>query len=196
MALTPEDLSALRRQWRLSRALAVPISLFVTAVARLYFGYRLGGDASRLRAEIWRKLDGHDGPVIWAANHLTLIDSFLVYWALFPLSRAFEDRRIPWSTPEYTNYYRLGGPWQSACIRGFLYLCRCIPFLRAGEDATAESWRQKAFEKCAHILREGGAVFVYPEAGRARSGWLEARRPKDFLGRLALEVPNAKFLCV
>jgi phosphopantetheinyl transferase (holo-ACP synthase) len=196
MPLTPEDLSSLRRQWRISRAVAVPLSFFVAATARFRFRYRLPENIDALRAEIWEKLDAHDGPVIWAANHLTLIDSFLIYWAVFPLSRAFEDRRIPWSTPEYTNYYKLGGPWKSSFIRALLYVCRCIPFLRGGEDLAAAAFRQKAFDKCAWILREGAAVFVYPEAGRSRSGWFEARRPKDFLGKLALEVPAAKFLCV
>jgi len=196
MALPAEDLKALRRQWIASRAVAVPISFFVAAVARLRFGYRLPENIDEIRAEIWKKLDAHDGPVIWAANHLTLIDSFLVYWAVFPLSRSLEDKRIPWSTPEYTNYYKLGGPWKSAFIRALLYVCRCIPFLRGGEDAAAEAFRQNAFDKCVWLLREGAAVFVYPEAGRSRSGWFEAKRPKDFLGKLAIEVPSAKFLCV
>ena len=196
MSLTAEDISALRRQWRWSRAFAAPLSLFVAAVARLHFRYRLPDDIGKIREDLWRKLDAHEGPVIWAANHLTLIDSFLVYWAVFPVSRVFEDRRIPWSTPEYTNYYKLGGPWKSALIRALLYICRCIPFLRGGEDAAAEAFRQNAFDKCAWLLGQGSSVFVYPEAGRSRSGWLEAKRPKDFLGKLALEAPRAKFLCV
>ena len=37
---------------------------------------------------------------------------------------------------------------------------------------------------------------MYPEAGRSRGGWFEPHRPKDFLGRLALDQPDAKFLCV
>lgn len=196
MPLTEEDLESLRRQWTISRAVAIPISFFVAATARFRFGYRLPDDIAEIRREIWSKLDKHDGPVIWAANHLTLIDSFLVYWAVFPLTRVFEDKRIPWSTPEYTNYYKLGGPFKSAFIRGLLYTVRCIPFLRGGEDAQSEAWRQKAFDKCVWILRRGGAVFVYPEAGRSRSGWFESRRPKDFLGKMALEAPNVKFLCV
>lgn len=196
MPLEAEEVKALRFQWRLSRALVVPVSLAVIGIARFALKYRLDDDIDAVRAGIWAKLDAHPGPVIWAANHLTLIDSFLVYWAVFPISRLVEDRRIPWSTPEYTNYYKLGGPVQAALVRALLYLCRCIPFLRGGEDAASESWRQKAFDKCAWVLREGGAVFVYPEAGRSRSGWLEPRRPKDFLGRLALEVPGSKFLCV
>ena len=196
MALTAEDHASLRRQRVLSRAFAVPISVMVAAAARLFFRYRLGGDISALRRRIWAELDAHDGPVIWAANHLTLIDSFLVYWAVVPWNRVGSDRFTPWSTPEYTNYYKLGGPLQSAAIRGLLYLCRCIPFLRGGEDAASEAWRAKAFEKCSWVLENGGSVFVYPEAGRSRSGWFEARRPKDFLGRLALINPRAKFLCV
>ncbi len=196
MPLEAEDVKTLRLQWLLSRALVAPVSLAVAAIARFHFGYYFDEDLAKKRAEIWKKLDAHDGPVIWAANHLTLIDSFLVYWAIFPTGRLLEDRRIPWSTPEYTNYYKLGGPVQSAFIRSLLYLCRCIPFRRGGEDTAAESFRQKAFDKCAWVLKEGGAVFVYPEAGRSRSGWLEPKRPKDFLGKLALEVPSSKFLVV
>ncbi len=194
--LSAEELESLRRQRLLSRAFVVPVSLTVAAIARLYFKYKLDANIDAIRRDIWAKLDRHDGPVIWAANHLTLIDSFLVYWAVFPTSRLLEERRVPWSTPEYTNYYKLGGPLQSAFIRGLLYLCRCIPFLRGGEDSKSEEWRQRAFEKCVWALKIGGSVFVYPEAGRSRSGWLEPRRPKDFLGRLALEVPASKFLCV
>ncbi|MDX6770906.1 MAG: 4'-phosphopantetheinyl transferase superfamily protein [Elusimicrobiota bacterium] len=194
--LTPEDLKSLGRQRLLSRAVAAPLSLLVAAAARFYFHYRLPEDIGELRERLWAELDAHDGPVIWAANHLTLIDSFLVYWAVVPLSRAGSDRYTPWSTPEQTNYYSLGGPLQSAAIRALLYLCRCIPFLRGGEDAAAEAFRQNAFEKCAWVLENGGSIFVYPEAGRSRSGWFERRRPKDFLGKLALINPRAKFLCV
>lgn len=196
MPLTAEDLRSLGRQRFWSRALAVPLSLLVAALARLHFRYRLPDDIDALRADLWAQLDAHDGPVIWAANHLTLIDSFLIYWAVVPWNRVGTDRYTPWSTPEYTNYYRLGGPLQSAFVRGLLYACRCIPFLRGGEDAAAEAFRQRAFEKCAWVLENGGSIFVYPEAGRSRSGWFERRRPKDFLGRLALINPRAKFLCV
>ncbi len=196
MALSPEDLKSLGRQRLLSRAVAAPLSLLVAAIARFYFRYRLPDDIDDLREKLWAELDAHDGPVIWAANHLTLIDSFLVYWAVVPLSRVGSDRYTPWSTPEQTNYYSLGGPLQSAAIRALLYLCRCIPFRRGGEDAAAEAFRQNAFEKCAWVLEGGGSIFVYPEAGRSRSGWFERSRPKDFLGKLALINPRAKFLCV
>ncbi|MBI3554165.1 MAG: 1-acyl-sn-glycerol-3-phosphate acyltransferase [Elusimicrobia bacterium] len=193
--LEKSDLAELRRQEFWSLLLAAPVYAFTVAVCRWRFGYRLE-DLSAFRARLWEELGEFDGPLIWAANHLTLIDSFLIFWAVTPWSKIGRSKRIPWSTPEYRNYYHLGGWLQKRLIRALMYLCRCIPFLREGEDEASVRWRETVFQKCVQVLKEGGSVFVYPEAGRSRSGWLEPRRPKDFLGRLALEAPNAKFLCV
>ncbi|MDE2038592.1 MAG: 1-acyl-sn-glycerol-3-phosphate acyltransferase [Elusimicrobia bacterium] len=193
--LERRDLSALRRQKLWSAAFSWLTYAWVIAACKLYFGYSIS-DVERFREDIWRKLDAHDGPVIWAANHLTLIDSFLVFWAIFPWRRSMTMRLIPWSTPEYKNYYNLGGPIKKRLVRSLMYLCRCIPFKRDGEDEAAVRWRETAYAKCVEILREGGAVFVYPEAGRSRSGWFNRRKPKDFLGRMALDAPKAAFLCV
>jgi 1-acyl-sn-glycerol-3-phosphate acyltransferase/phosphopantetheinyl transferase (holo-ACP synthase) len=179
----------------LSALFSYPIYALVVGLGRFYLGYHFK-NLQEFRREIWEKLNNHEGPVIWAANHLTLIDSFLIFWAVCPWSKASVSRLVPWSTPEYRNYYHLGGWWRQRMIRTLMYLCRCIPFLREGEDQTALDWRQRAFDKCGWILKNGGSVFIYPEAGRSRSGWLEVRRPKDFLGRLAIEAPRAKFLCI
>ncbi|MBI4374869.1 MAG: 1-acyl-sn-glycerol-3-phosphate acyltransferase [Elusimicrobia bacterium] len=193
--LTPSEISALRRQSLISALFSLPVCALLFLASRLYFRYRFK-DLAAFRRQVWAELDASPGPVIWAANHLTLIDSFLVFLAIFPWNRVWHWRRIPWSTPEYRNYYQLGGPIQSRAIRILMYLCRCIPFLREGEDEAAVSWRERAFQKCLWILNRGGTVFVYPEAGRSRSGWFESRKPKDFLGRLALAAPSARFLCV
>jgi phosphopantetheinyl transferase (holo-ACP synthase) len=171
------------------------VYIYLFIVGKYQFGYRFKR-LKAFRAKICYQLKDHKGPVIRAANHLTLVDSFLVFWAVFPWGKLYRDSLVPWSTPEYRNYYHIGGWFRSRLIRGILYLCRCIPFLREGEDAASIEWREKAFEKCVWILKNGGSVFVYPEAGRSRKGWLEPHRPKDFLGRLALAVPEAKFLCV
>ncbi len=193
--LSEQGLRELRRQQWWSSLSTFPVHAFVELALAFYYRYEFV-DVDELRAQLWPQLDSHKGPLIWAANHLTLIDSFLIYRALFPLSRAGESRLIPWSTPEYRNYYHLGGWFKQRLIRSLMYLCRCIPFLREGEDEKSVQWRQTAFQKLVWVLNHDGAVFVYPEAGRARSGWFDRRKPKDFLGNLALEVPKAKFLCV
>ncbi len=193
--LTETELRRLRRQEFWSHLLAYPTYAFIVLLARLKFRYRFQ-DLRRSREEVWSKLETHDGPVLWAANHLTMIDSFLLFWAVVPWRRVAGSRWLPWSTPEFRNYHRTGGWLKGPALRTLMYLCRAIPFLREGDDAVATRWRDAAFQKCVRILREGGSVFVYPEAGRSRSGWLDPNRPKDFLGRLALAAPGAKFLCL
>ncbi|MBI4676992.1 MAG: 4'-phosphopantetheinyl transferase superfamily protein [Elusimicrobia bacterium] len=175
--------------------LAVPfIHVFLT-IAAWRFGYAFR-DLAAFRRRAWEALDGHDGPVIWAANHLTLWDSFLIFYAAFPFHKTFVSRRLPWSTPEHTNYYMNGGWLKRHAVRTFMYLCRCIPFIRGGEDEASVRWRQIAFEKCIWVVENGGTVFVFPEATRARNGWFDACQPKDFLGSLCLRVPNAKVLTI
>ena len=189
------DLAALRKQRLWSAAFSWLTYAWVIVACRVYFRYSFE-EIERFREEIWKKLDAHDGPVIWAANHLTLIDSFIVFWAIFPWHRSMTEHLVPWSTPEYKNYYNLGGFFKKRLIRVLMYLCRCIPFKRDGDDAASVKWRETAYAKCVQVLHDGGSVFVYPEAGRSRSGWFDPRKPKDFLGRMALDAPNAKFLCV
>ena len=152
-----------------------PLWAGLTGFVRWKYRYTFS-DLEAFRADIWKKLEAHDGPVIWAANHLTLIDSFLIFMAVVSPERLLSDDLLPWSTPDYANYYNVGGVVTKPLIRFLMYLCRCIPFLRGGEDEASRRWREKAFEKCAWVLKEGGAVFIYPEAGRSRGGWFEPDR--------------------
>ncbi|HVA67107.1 MAG TPA: 1-acyl-sn-glycerol-3-phosphate acyltransferase [Elusimicrobiota bacterium] len=193
--LSSKDVASLRLQRRLSLLATYPLYAFIRVVFRWRFNYRFS-NAREFQEKIWKELDAHDGPLFWAANHLTLIDSFLVFVAVVPWRKLHRTRLIPWSTPEYRNYYHLGSWPKKIAVRSLMYLCRCIPFLREGEDEASERWRKNVFAKCEWLLKRGESVFMYPEASRARSGWLERHHPKDFLGRLALEAPNAKFLCV
>ncbi len=193
--LSDVDVRSLRLQESLSAWARWPIYLFLFVSLRFYHRYRFDG-IEEFRRSLWQKLDKHHGPIIWAANHLTLIDSFLIFWALVPPGRISRTKIIPWSTPEYRNYYHLGGPIYKRFIRFLMYACRCIPFLRGGDDEVSVQWRENVYQKCRWILLNGGSVFIFPEAGRSKNGWFDPHRPKDLLGRLAQEVPGVKFLCV
>jgi 1-acyl-sn-glycerol-3-phosphate acyltransferase/phosphopantetheinyl transferase (holo-ACP synthase) len=185
----------LRRQRFLSSLFAGAIYLVILAFLRFRLRYKIQ-DLKSFRRQVRMALQDNKGPVIWAANHLTMIDSFLIFWAASPWTHAMRDSAIPWSTPEIENYYYLGGWFKKNLIRGLIYLCRCIPISRSGDGEDAQKGRQEVFEKCVWILKNGGPVFVFPEATRSRHGWFNRHKPKDFLGRLALQVPNAKFFCV
>jgi 1-acyl-sn-glycerol-3-phosphate acyltransferase/phosphopantetheinyl transferase (holo-ACP synthase) len=193
--LSDQVVKSIRRQRFLSALSAGLVYLVVLSILRFYFRYTVK-EINFFRKKVQTELEGHNGPVIWAANHLTMLDSFLIFWAATPWRKAIRGSEIPWSTPEIENYYYLGGWVKKNLIRMLMYFCRCIPISRAGDGEEAQEGRQAVFDKCAWILKNGGPVFVFPEATRSRRGWFNRHKPKDFLGRLALEAPAAKFFCV
>ncbi len=193
--LSDEGVRDIRRQRFLSLLVDWFIYLFTLAVIHAILKYKIK-NFKEFRREAQAALKKHRGPLIWAANHLTMVDSFLIFWASVPWTSAFKDSQIPWSTPEIENYYYMGSWLKKYSIRSLMYLCRCIPIARNKSGKEGRDGRQDVSDKCAWILKEGGSVFVFPEASRARNGWFDRHNPKDFLGRLALEAPKAKFFCV
>ncbi len=193
--LSEEGVKDIRRQRFLSLFVDWFVYLFTLLLIRYVFKYKIK-NLKEFRREAQAALKNHQGALIWAANHLTMVDSFLIFWATTPWTSAFKDSRIPWSTPEIENYYYIGSWIKKHFIRSLMYLCRCIPISRNKLGKEGQTERQEVFDKCAWVLKEGGSVFVFPEATRARNGWFDRHHPKDFLGRLALEAPKVQFFCV
>jgi 1-acyl-sn-glycerol-3-phosphate acyltransferase len=103
-----------------------------------------------------------EGPVILAPNHFSFMDHFFV--------GAFIRRRVRFMaksqlfTPPMEWIYSHGG---------------VFPVRRGYQD-------QEAFITASGILDRGGAIVMYCEGGRSRSGVL-SERPRRGIGRLALE---------
>lgn len=104
----------------------------------------------------------HTGPAIIAPNHSSFMDHFF--------AGAFIRRRVRFMaksqlfTPPLQWLYTHGG---------------VFPVRRGYQD-------EEAFETAHSILDRGGAIVMYSEGGRSRSGQLSAQ-PKRGIGRLALE---------
>jgi len=104
----------------------------------------------------------HSGPVILAPNHFSFMDHFF--------TGAFVRRRVRFMaksqlfTPPLQWVYAHGG---------------VFPVRRGYQD-------EDAFATAGGILRRGGAIVMYCEGGRSRTGEL-SEQPKRGIGRLALE---------
>jgi 1-acyl-sn-glycerol-3-phosphate acyltransferase len=104
----------------------------------------------------------HTGPVILAPNHFSFMDHFF--------AGAFIRRRVRFMaksqlfTPPMQWIYTHGG---------------VFPVRRGYQD-------EDAFLTADRILERGGAIVMYLEGGRSRSGTL-SEQPKRGIGRLALE---------
>lgn len=125
-------------------------------------------------------------PIVICANHLTMVDSFYLQWALCsPLDAMLRFRLFAWNVPAVENFKR------SAPISLLTYLAKTVPIDRAG---TPEHHRA-VIGKLGHLLREGEIVTIFPEAGRSRTGRIEPAEVAYGVGQLLRDVPDALVVC-
>ena len=76
----------------------------VVGILRFGLGYRVAG-LRELRREYRQIRREGDAPLLICANHLTLIDSFLIGWALgSPGWYLRHFASLPWNLPERRNF--------------------------------------------------------------------------------------------
>jgi 1-acyl-sn-glycerol-3-phosphate acyltransferase len=113
-----------------------------------------------------RGIDAHkvpaSGPVILAPNHFSFMDHFFV--------GAFIRRRVSFMAKSQLFV----PPMQFVYTHGGVF-----PVRRGFQD-------EEAFLTANGILQRGGAIVMYSEGGRSRTGAL-SEQPKRGIGRLALE---------
>jgi len=161
-------------------------------VAPLYFlflkwrGYRVRDLAATRRR--WEELRReHPGPWLICGNHLTLIDSAIMTYALMSLGRHFTDwRALPWNLPERANFQR-------QCWKALLcYLAKCIPVRRGGNREEM----QATMAKCHAVLKKRQTLMIFPEGGRSRSGRIDQENFSYGVGRFLQDHPTCRVLCV
>lgn len=148
--------------------------------------YRIEG-LREVRRTYRRLRSDAEGPLLVCANHLTLIDSALVAWALgspFWWWRHF--RELPWNVPEETLFA------STPTRRALAWLVKCVPIRRGGDRRrTAQT-----LSRLLHLLRRGESVLIFPEGGRSRVGRVDVEARTYGVGRVLGAVPDCRVLCV
>ena len=167
--------------------IAGPIWVGVSVlVMKFWFRYRIA-DVTAVRAR-YRAIRGQsDAPMLVCANHLTMVDSFLVAWALGSGSYwVTHPDELPWNTPEAKNFAK------TRTARALIFLAKCIPISRGGaREGVAE-----VLDRVRHLLQNGETALIFPEAGRSRSGRVEESAAAWGVGRIVGSVPGCRVLCV
>lgn len=155
------------------------------AVLRL-MGYRVR-DLRNVRKEFAAHISSHQGPWIICANHLTLVDSFILAYATLSLSRHLTHYRfIPWNLPERLNFQR-------NIIMTFLcYLAKCVPINRGGNREEMK----KTLERCNDLLVANQILLIFPEGGRSRTGRVDTENFSYGVGRFIKDFQNVNVLCI
>jgi len=183
--MNQRDLFLLRLQYLSGRmAVIIVVPLIVLLIKML--GYRVD-DLKKVRDEINALFKAHPGPWIICANHLTLIDSVILAYAMFPAGRYMLDYRLlPWNLPEKRNFQR------NPVVGLLCYLLKCIPVVRGGSRESIKS----CMAKCGYLLAKGENMMIFPEGTRSRSGRVNTENFSYGPGRLAGSHPDCRIMCL
>ncbi len=140
-----------------------------------------------LRRQCAAEFAAHKGPWLICANHLTMIDSFLLSYVAFSFVRHFTQyKKLPWNLPERRNF-------QSNIFLAVLcYLSKCIPVDRGG----SREKMKKVLDTCTYLLRHGHTIMIFPEGGRSRTGRVDKENFSYGVGRFIQDIPDCKVMCI
>jgi len=180
----------LARKHALQRAVSMisgPIWVGLTIVwMRFIKRYRIA-NVRQIRAQYRRIRAQSNAPLVLCGNHLTLVDSFLMAWALGSGGYwVTHPDELPWNTPESKNFART---WYSRLL---IFVAKCIPITRGG----AREGVADVLERVKHLLLRGETALLFPEAGRSRSGRVEEGSGAWGVGRIVGSVPGCRVLCI
>ena len=158
----------------------------ITVLLRYGARYRVDGLES-VRREYRRLRTETSGPLLLCANHLTLIDSAIIAWALGSVGWYFRNySSLPWNVPERKNFattipQRFGS-----------YVMKCLPITRGGSRSDVA----RVLAEFSYVLSRGEAGLVFPEGGRSRSGRVDIDSAAPGVGRIVRALPGCRVLCV
>jgi 1-acyl-sn-glycerol-3-phosphate acyltransferase len=175
---------ALQREiGRLLGPIWLPLTVFLL---RFALGYRVD-NVDEIRRKYRQIREESDAPLLICPNHLTLIDSFIIAWAINPWWRiALHFNELPWNTPERRNF---AATWLSRIL---IYLAKCVPISRGGERTEVAN----VLTRITYLLSRGEVAVLFPEGGRSRTGRVSSDSLAWGVGRIVSALPTCRVVCV
>jgi len=144
-------------------------------------------DLSKMRKEVRTLLAKHRGPWMICPNHLTMIDSVVLAYAMAPLHHYMLNYRIlSWNLPESANFQ------SNIFLAAICYLAKCIPVSRGGDRKKMKS----TMDKCTYLLGKGESLLIFPEGGRSRTGRVDTKNFSYGVGRLINNNSDCRVMCI
>ena len=167
---------------RLAIFIAGPLVLIAVKIV----GYRVR-DLKTVRQRVRELMEHHPGPWLICANHLTLIDSVVLAYAMISTHRYMvKYSLLPWNVPEQMNFNR------NIFVGLACFLTKCIPIIRGGSREAIKS----SMAKYTYLLNKGENLMIFPEGTRSRFGRVNTEEFPYGVGRLYLSIPNCRVMTI
>ncbi|MBX7136839.1 MAG: 1-acyl-sn-glycerol-3-phosphate acyltransferase [Oligoflexia bacterium] len=189
-AVTPIDLTfRTRSKLAVSRLLGwlcvLPLGLLIVAIIRYHAKLKIRNHAELRRQflEICRD----QRPLVICANHLTIMDSVVLHWALASMPRYFWNYRLfSWNVPAVENATKYLS-W-----RIITALSKCLAIDRAGNAEHHDDMLQQI----SFLVSRGELVTIFPEGTRSRTGRVEVETGTYGIGKIVRSIPGCRVLCI
>lgn len=184
--LAAAERRALDTQRRIGWLLAPLWVPLCVGLMKFGFGWRMEGMGES--RQVFARLRGaSDAPILVCGNHLTMVDSFIIAWALASPSSYLRDyASLPWNTPERENF---ASTWWK---RALVYLMKCVPVERGGDRRAVGA----VLNKLIYLMGRGEVAMVFPEGGRSRSARVDTEAVTYGVGRIVKSLPGCRVVCV
>jgi 1-acyl-sn-glycerol-3-phosphate acyltransferase len=160
---------------------------FPAIVGAMRFAMRWRIERAAVLRRDYAMLRRSGDPLVVCANHLTLVDSAVIAWALAsPAWFLAHYASLPWNVPERTNFA------SSLVSRVLVYVMKCVPVVRGGDRRDIG----RVLTRLSWLVSRGEVVLMFPEGGRSRTGRVEQESAAYGVGRLVTSVPGCRVLCV
>lgn len=139
-------------------------------------------DFRAVRRQFKRLIKDDPRPLIICPNHLTMIDSLIIIWAMTPFYTALgRPGLFPWNTPEKTNFAHLGP------IRFFAFISKCIELVRLG----TRKQTTLLMDRLKTLLSWGQSIMIFPEGARSNTGHIDGETYAYGVGKLIDDARSA-----
>ncbi len=178
------NVARLRLQRTLGRALFALVGPGSVLTMRVIRNNRIEG--VREAREVYHRALASKRPTVICANHLTMVDSAYLHWALAPLPEYFVHYdRFSWNVAAVEHFDK------NPFLKAITFLGKVVPIDRRGDEAH----RKSVMESIRWLIRRGEVVTLFPEGTRSRSGRVEPANLTYGIGQILHELDSPQVLC-
>ncbi|WCL50184.1 lysophospholipid acyltransferase family protein [Leptospira sp. GIMC2001] len=163
------------------------LAIILSMILKYFMGYKIHNlKEVRTKYRTICKQRGNS-PLLICPNHLTMIDSIILEWALAsPIWLWFNFRDFPWNIPAIENFKT------NTVLKILTYLGKCIPIDRKGGKQHTDA----VLQKVKFLLKQGDAFLIFPEGTRSRSARFELDQLAYGVGQIVQDLKKCYVLCV